>query len=320
MSEEETKTLNEQIDDLLEDIPAPQEDEGSEEVDEEVEEQEQEEVEEAPVEDATEVEEEEEPEEDLPEEVEEDDEEVEEDEGEEEVEEPEDAVPDDDQGLADYRERLNKIAEAALKSGVKLPADLLEIPEAEPAPAPADPIVPQQPVPPMGPTPESYNDFGILMEGVNFDDFMDNEENFVSGMRDILSRHEQMLSQRFMTTVPGIVQNQVRQITALQRATENFYSKNEDLTAVKPTVGAVANQIADAHPDWPIDRIMEESAKSTRKLLRLPVPDGKSVKKKVVKKKVNPSFAKSKGASVRNKPKQKLSKQQRQMDELLEDY
>jgi hypothetical protein len=237
MGKEETKTLNEQIDDLLEDIPAPQEAEGSEGEGEEVEEQE--EVEETPEEDTTDEVEEEEPEEDLPEEVEEDNEEVEEDEGEEddeveeEVEEPEDAVPDDDQGLADYRERLNKIAEAALKSGVKLPADLLEIPEAEPAPVPVEPIVPQQPIPPVGPTPESYNDFGILMEGVNFDDFMDNEENFVSGMRDILSRHEQMLSQRFMTTVPGIVQNQVQQITALQRATENFYSKNEDPTKYK---------------------------------------------------------------------------------------
>ena len=124
---------------------------------------------------------------------------------------------------------------------------------------------------------------------------------------------------RDVNTSPKKFRELVREISALQRATDRFYEQNEDLSAVKPTVGAVANQIADRHPEWSVEKIMEESAKSTRKLLRLPDPKAEKPKPSRRKKRVDPSFAKSKGGSSRTKPKLKTSKLQSQIDELLED-
>ena len=133
-------------------------------------------------------------------------------------------------------------------------------------------------------------------------------------MKSVFARHKEMVAQEFMASIPQIVQNQVNQTTALQRSVDDFYSKNEDLLEVRPTVGAVASQVQARHPDWDINRVMVESAKTTRKLLRMPSP---SVAKRS--KVVRPSFAKQGGTQQRNKPKQKLSKLQSQIDELLED-
>jgi len=307
----ESLTLEEQIEEMIEDMEPVEE---AEEVEDEV-------VEE-PVEEegggepsGEVVEPEEEPEEEEePKGPEEPEVEVEERAEQEEPEVVEEAAPEDD--ITAFRDRINKIAEAALRQGVQLPADLLGIEEEEGGAPPVEQQPPQtlqQPAPPMeGPAPGSYEEFQILTEGMSFDDFMDDEEKFASGMRNILSRHEQMLAQRYMSSIPNIVQNQVRQIVALQRATDDFYNKNEDLKEVRPTVGAVANQIVARHPDWDVGRVMEESAKTTRRLLRMPSPRVGGTKV------VRPSFAKQSGTQQRNKPKPKMSKLQREIDELLE--
>jgi hypothetical protein len=308
---DEAKTLEEQIDEMIEDQGEAPSEEVEDESTDEVTEDTVEEPDGEPAGEVAESEPEDEPEEEpVPAEG-----EVEEPVEEEPGEVEEDAVDEGVDEVSELRNRMNKMAEAALRQGVLLPADLLGIEDPEPDTS-ETPAVPQQPVvqqpQPQPVAPSSYEDFKILMDGVQFDDFMDNEENFVKGMRNILSQHEQMLSQRFMSAIPSIVQNQVNQTTALQRAVDDFYSHNEDLREVRPTVGAVANQIQARHPDWDVQRVMVESAKTTRKLLRMPSP---SVAKRS--KVVRPSFAKQ-GGSQRNKPKQKMSKLQQEIDELLE--
>lgn len=226
------------------------------------------------------------------------------------VEEEEETVVDE---AVEYRDRINKIAEAALKQGVKLPADLLGIEEGE-STVETPAAQPQAPAPTPQPVPQGYDTFEVLTEGMDFDDFLDNPESFAKGMRDILARHEQMLSQKFMGSVPTIVSTQVRQVAALQDAVKTFYKSNEDLLPVRPTVGAVADQLAEKHPDWSLEKVMNESAAVTRKLLRMPSPE---VAKKKGRKVVRPSFAKGSKSSQRNKPKPKMSKLQQEIDELL---
>ena len=307
MADEGERTLEEQVNDLLEETPVVEEvQEDEPEVEEPIEEEvngestgevvaEEESKEEVP--DVGEVEAEEP---NKPEEV----EEVKGDDGQGEVEEVDE--------IADFRDRMNKIAEAALRQGVQLPADLLGIEESEEAPV--APAVAPVAAPATTPAAVSYDDFKILMDGVEFDNFMDNEETFTKGMRNILFQHEQMLAQRFMAAIPNIVQNQVQQSAGLQRAVDGFYAKNEDLLEVRPTVGAVASQISAKHPDWDINRVMVESAKTTRKLLRMPSPSVVRGGKKVVR----PSFAKQGGSQQRNKPKPEMSKLQRELDDLME--
>ena len=305
---------------MLNDVPAPDL-EKIEEVDEV-----QEEVEDVPAEEPEDVVEEPEVEEEVTEEelttVEEDVLEAGEvtDEDEAEPEEGSDEEGEAVDDLDEFRQRVNRIAEAALRQGVQLPDDLLGIEEgevetpAEGVPVAAAPVKPQpQPQPVTTPS-GGYDDFQVLMEGVEFDQFMDNEETFTSGMRNILSRHREMMAQEFMATVPSIVQNQVNQVAALQRATDRFYDNNKDLSEVKPTVGAVANQLVAKHPEWTLDKVMGEAANATRKLLRMPSPTVQ--KHKRAKGKVNPSFAKA-GKSQRNKVKPKMTKLQQEIDELL---
>lgn len=305
MAEEaQERTEEEQIGDMLESAPVEEE----EVVEEEVVEEETLEVEEPVVEEVEEV---------IDDVVEEDSIEPETEEvvDEEETRQEEDAeVVDGAEVSADiqgFRDRINQIAEAALKQGVALP-EFGEDEFGEEAPAVAAPPV-VDPVVPVAPAtvPQSYDNFDILMGGVDFDSFIDNEENFVKGMRSILARQEQMLSQRFMQAIPNIVQNQTKQVVALQTAVDKFYQVNSDLEPVRATVGAVATQIETKHPDWSIAKVMEESAKSTRKLLRLPSP--KSGKSNVVK----PSFAKPGKTQQRNKQKLKMSKLQKEIDDLI---
>ena len=303
---DEAKTLEDQIDDMITDLPVEEENEVVEEVEEVVEDEPTETEEVEPVEDTTEVTEESGDDEVSEEVSEEGEEEGEAEDGGEETGDVEETVDE----IAEFRDRMNKMAQASLEQGIQLPAELLGVEEGEAAPvAPAaEPAPVVQPVQ----TPETYNDFKVLMDGVEFDSFMDNEETFTSGMRDILSRHEQILSQRFMNAIPNIVQNQVKQVAALQRAADKFYDVNTDLKEVRPTVGAVSSQVATKHPDWSINKVMEESAKVTRKLLRLPSPIKK--KKGTV---VRPSFAKQGGSKQRAGVKPKMSTLQKEIDELL---
>jgi len=293
------KTMEEQIDEMIDEAP---------------------EEEEVVVEETAEVTEEEvEPSEPEAEEVVEEPEEVEdvieEDTTEEEVEEEEaveEEVEPESDDVQEFRDRINQIAEAALKQGVQLPDGLFgeveeEVSVETPTPTPTPTPVPTPPPP----SPQSYDEFQILMEGVDFDSFMDNEVNFVQGMRSILARQEQMLSQRFMQAIPNIVQNQTKQIVSLQSAVDKFYKVNNDLEPVRATVGAVATQLETKHPDWSIAQVMDESAKTTRKILRLPNPKGGDPKK------VKPSFAKPGKTQQRNKPKIQMSKLQKEIDDLM---
>ena len=134
---EEERTIEEQIDDLIDDGPVKEEvvdgieesiqDQVDGEPDREVVDEGEREEEVAEAERAEDAEQEE------PGEVKEDDGQVDEKEDSGEVEEVDE--------IAEFRDRMNKIAEAALRQGVKLPADLLgieeeEAPPVQPTPAP----------------------------------------------------------------------------------------------------------------------------------------------------------------------------------------
>ena len=315
MGEEEAKTTDEQIAEMLDMSPAEPEEVTDELPDEEP-------VEELPAEEAVDEEVEEpagEEVSDLAEEEVAEEGEVEEPEEEvgEEAAEGEEPVEEDSVGIEDYRQRVNKLAEAALKQGLTLPPDLLGIEEEEEgAPAKETPPVetpPAQEPPPM--IPQNLEGFQILPDGMDLDDFLDRPENFVQGMRDILGRYRQVVTQEVLGNIPTVVNNQVRQAVALQNAVNTFYETNSDLKPVRPTVGAIAEQVTNKHPDWSLDKIMDESARVARKLLKMPSPKtGKKDKGTVVR----PSFAKSKGPSQRNKPKPKKSNLQSQIDDLID--
>jgi len=245
---------------------------------------------------------EEEAEEEIPvsEDAEEEGEEVEEPEEEPSEEEP--SEPPDD--LVAMREQMNRMSDELLQRGIPIPGV-----DVEPDPvAAAIPVEGQTPVVPAAQQ-MNLEDLVVLEENANFDEIMENPETFVKFQRNLLQRYGQILEQQFTRAIPNIVQNQVKQVTALNKAVDKFYEQNDDLEVVRPTVGAIADRIVSVHPDWSLDKVMAEAAVTTRKVLRMP---GKVKKARVLK----PSFAKPKGSKKRI-PKPKVSRLQSDIDDLL---
>ena len=75
--------------------------------------------------------------------------------------------------------------------------------------------------------------------------------------------------QRSYQSLPQMVNAQVQSQQTLQTYVTEFYKENEDLAAVKKTVGGVANQVAAEHPEYSLNQVFEETATRTRKLLGL---------------------------------------------------
>jgi hypothetical protein len=203
-----------------------------------------------------------------------------------------------DSEVTELRSQLNEMTALLNQAGIQLPGTQ---PPATPA-AETPPAAAHQPM--------TLEELVILEEDIDFDDVMNDRETFVNTMRSILGRYRQVLAQDFARGIPGVVAQQVQQVTTLRSAVDQFYVENEDLLPIRKTVGAVANQVVAEHPDWQLPQIFEESAKRTRKLMKLNP-------KKKTKKVVTPSFAK-KGKKSSRKPKPKVSKLQREIDDVID--
>jgi hypothetical protein len=202
------------------------------------------------------------------------------------------------------RDMINQMSGLLLRHGIRLPGmtqgDTPQVPQ--PAPVPEQAPTQSQPM--------SFEQFQILDDNVDFDDVTSDRASYEAAQRAMLSRYHNYIVQQFTATLPSIVASQVRQVRTLDKAVEAFYEDNDDLVSVRPTVGAIADQVVAENPDWSLDRVLGEAAVRTRKTLGFPDPT-KATPKKVVK----PSFAKSKGSN--RKPKPKVSRLQQDIDDLL---
>lgn len=287
--------LSDQISEMLGEYQEKEEKDEVEEIEEPEVTEEVEEVEEP--EEVTEEAEEHEEVEEEPEEEEPEREPIEDEEGGEE----EEVVEDDEDEIAALRAQINAQNELLLKHGIGIGVG--EEDEGE-APKSSTP----QETPPVE---TSSGVIEILGEDESLDDVLNDRESFVKWAQGFAQRVIQSGTQSYATRLPGVIAPQVRQIIDLNRAVDEFYTNNEDLRPVRSTVGAIGRELATKHPEWSLPQLFEESGKRARKLLKMPEP-GKSTGRK---KKVNPSFAKTKGGG--RKPKPKVSKLQQEIDELL---
>jgi hypothetical protein len=296
------RTVSEEIEEMLGDIPASKDEGEDEEVEETLDESEEvSEVTEEAVEDEEETADE--SEEAEREEVEEEEETGATGDGEEEVDESEEGEEED--AVSALRTQANEYAALLLKHGISLPGaqeeTSVETPAA-PLPSAAQAAAIETP----------SGSVEILGEGESFDDVINDRESFTKWASGFAQRIENKLSGDYMRSIPNVVAPQVRQLVELNMAVNEFYEVHEDLKPVRQMVGAVSNQIVQEHPDWTMQKVMEESAVRTRKVLKMPNP-GKEVKGK--KKVVRPSFVK--GNKGGRKPKPKVSDLQKEIDELL---
>jgi hypothetical protein len=152
-----------------------------------------------------------------------------------------------------------------------------------------------------------------LLDGQDLEQVLDDPAKFETMMRSGYERYGNLLMKKFLTSIPQVVMHQVRQQSVIRSAVDAFYGENKDLQDYKKLVGATINEVVAENPDWKMDKVFNDAAVRTRKVLGLKkVAEGSKGKKKG-----NPSFAKPKGKSGKSGVKSKPSKLQTDIDSLL---
>lgn len=169
---------------------------------------------------------------------------------------------------------------------------------------PQAPPSPQQPAAPPN-----------FLDGVDLDSLYENPQ----ALNDVLTRVHNMATEhgasmaaeRVLRQVPELVVGYVSRHTAMTNMVNDFYKENPDLTNVKQTVAAVANDLHAKNPDWDADKIFQETAGETRKLLGLKKEAQQKARQANTKK---PAFAGQRGTR-RQEP--KVTGLQKEINDLI---
>jgi hypothetical protein len=196
----------------------------------------------------------------------------------------------------------------ALKSGQPAPEPALPKEESQTPPAKAMPT--PQPAPVSSDEPVDY------IGDLDIDDVTADKEIFNriinQAVADAVARAKTAATQDTMLAIPDVIQHQVKQQNYINNAVRSFYEDNPDLSEVRPTVAAVAQNLAAEHPDWNIEKLFTEAGEATRKVLRLPKA-ASSTKPDDNSEFTNPAFTGK--TSKRSAPRQ-VSDLQKEIDEL----
>ena len=165
------------------------------------------------------------------------------------------------------------------------------------------------------------------MEGVDFDDVMSSPEKFGVFLKGFAEQVYNAALESSARSTLNIVGYQVNQQLALKELTTQFYEDNQDLSAVRPFVGKVAEIIQSKNPKMPVGDVLEKTAKVVRQKLGLKKPkggDGSATENGPRKKRgQKPKIGKSKRSKTPNRTKAggpEPSKLENEIDDLLKDF
>ena len=134
-----------------------------------------------------------------------------------------------------------------------------------------------------------------------------------------VERGEKQTVEKILRSIPQIVATQVSNRIAVTRMVDKFYDDNKDLSHVKKTVGAVANEVHAENSDWAVEKVFKEAAVRTRKLLGLEEAAFKKDDKKKDKE-PNPAFVKSGARRERGGAQIEETGIAKEVSDLLEDW
>jgi len=134
-----------------------------------------------------------------------------------------------------------------------------------------------------------------------------------------VERGEKQTVEKILRSIPQIVATQVSNRIAVTRMVDKFYDDNKDLSHVKKTVGAVANEVHAENSDWAVEKVFKEAAVRTRKLLGLEEAALKKDDKKKDKE-PNPAFVKSGARRERGGAQIEETGIAKEVSDLLEDW
>jgi len=180
-----------------------------------------------------------------------------------------------------------------------------------------EPSEPAQPAVVETPAKVATDEVANYLEGVSIEELLESPEKFNTVLNQVATtsaqRAENAAVERTLRSIPELVVGYITRHSAMNRMVDDFYKENPDLSNVKKTVAAVANDLHSKNTDWTVEKVFGESAKSTRKLLGLKEKAQEIVTSTTKKK---PAFAKQRGARG-GEP--KIDGLQKEINDLLSD-
>jgi hypothetical protein len=126
---------------------------------------------------------------------------------------------------------------------------------------------PVQPAPAAEPAPaEPAKDLFELFDAA---EVVDNPQKFIEFVSALRERLVNEAVQQAYLRMPEVMQKVVVQQAATKETAEKFYTDNPELQSVKQYVGRTATELSAANPDWPMAKVLEETAKVCYTNLRI---------------------------------------------------
>jgi len=160
------------------------------------------------------------------------------------------------------------------------------------------------------PTTEAPTEELDFIGGADMEDITGDPKALNTLLNKVYAAGARSSSEKVLKSIPDIVKANALQYSKLSNATTEFYKANEDLIPFKKTVAAIGLELSAEHPDWEIDKLMEEIGKESRSRLAL----HKKVTSETPTKK--PSFAKTPKGSKPKKEKPNLTPVQKEIEEM----
>jgi len=140
--------------------------------------------------------------------------------------------------------------------------------------------------------PPAKPDLKFVDDDVDLDDLLESREKLNELLLKVHNAATLAAEEKTMRSLPQVVLAQVNQQLYLRKNIEKFLEDNEPLRAVRRSVGAIATEVASEHADWPLDKVLDETAERAYKVLGL---------KRVAKKEVPPPEG-DKGGDAKDSP------------------
>jgi len=110
-----------------------------------------------------------------------------------------------------------------------------------------------------------FQELSVVSDADGLDDVLSSPESFNSAINNTLKG----FGEQVMKAIPGIVQNAVVQQNSMQEMAKQFYTDNADLGRYKKFVSQVSEKLSSDHPEWGMEKLMDETAQEARKRLNL---------------------------------------------------
>lgn len=155
-----------------------------------------------------------------------------------------------------------------------------------------------------------------ILGDLDIDDVTSDPKLFMQVIQNALTVGRDMTYEHVMKAIPNMVIQQTKGYQDLMSMQRRFYKKNKDLRSFKNIVANAANEVHSEHPDWEVEKVLEEAAKVARKTIGITTKKSKLENPPSNKPKQKPAFAKTPSSK---KPKaQQVSKLQKDINDTLD--